>query len=49
MRRQAEDLVSVRAADGARLRHLATRLRTRAQVDAVGWRRATERLGLLHD
>ncbi|SNT41677.1 hypothetical protein [Actinacidiphila glaucinigra] len=49
VRRQTEDLVSVRAVDGGRLRHLATRLRTRAQADAAGWLRATERRGLLHD
>lgn len=49
VRRQREDLLSVREADGAQLRHVAARLRTRAQADAAGWRRATERLGLLHD
>lgn len=49
VRRQREDLLSVRAADGAQLRQVAARLRTRAQADAAGWRRATERLGLLHD
>ncbi|MDX2852513.1 hypothetical protein [Actinacidiphila glaucinigra] len=49
VRRQREDLLSVREADGAQLRQVAARLRTRAQADAAGWRRATERLGLLHD
>lgn len=50
-RRQAEDLALVRATEGAGAwpRHLVTELRTRAQADAVGWQRATERLGLLHD
>ncbi|MFF4341464.1 hypothetical protein ACFY00_16200 [Kitasatospora sp. NPDC001540] len=49
LRRQREDLERVRAA-GARGRgSVVAELRARTAADALGWRRATEQLDLLHD
>ena len=49
LRRQLEDLVLVRAAGSTEISQLVTELRVRAQADALGWKRVTERLDLLHN
>ncbi|MFF1561848.1 hypothetical protein [Streptomyces sp. NPDC058279] len=49
VRRQREDLMLVQAAGGTELSRLAADLRVRAEADALGWKRVTEELNLLHN
>lgn len=49
MQRQREDLALVQAAGSTELPRLAADLRVRAQADALGWKRITEQLNLLHN
>ncbi|MER7757560.1 hypothetical protein [Kitasatospora sp. NPDC097643] len=49
LQRQWEDLALVQAAGDSGLPGVAAVLRARARADAVGWRRVTEGLWLLHD